>query len=49
MARIIKVTKEKAMQERTWEAGDKRVKRLEKLKEENQKRPNILKKEKGDN
>ena len=43
MARIIKVTKEKAMIERAREAGDKRIKRLEKLKEENQKRAQHIK------
>ena len=43
MARTIKVTKEKAMQERAWEAGDKRIKRLKKLKEENQKRAQHIK------
>ena len=46
MARTIKVTKEKVMQERAWEAGDKRVKRLEKLKEENQKRAQCIKERK---
>ena len=35
MARTVKVTKEKAMQERAQEAGDKKIKRLEKLREEN--------------
>ena len=35
MARTVKVTKEKAMKERAWEAGDKTIKRLEKLREEN--------------
>ena len=34
----VKVTKEKAMQERAWEARDKKIKRLEKLREENQMR-----------
>ena len=43
MARTIKVTKEKAMQERAWEARDKRIKRLKKLKEENQKRAQCIK------
>ena len=43
MARTIKVTKEKAMQERAWEAGDKRIERLKKLKEENQKRAQHIK------
>ena len=46
MARTIKVTKEKVMQERAWEARDKRVKRLEKLKEENQKRAQHIKERK---
>ena len=36
MARMVKVTKEKAMQERAQEVGDKKIKRLEKLREENQ-------------
>ena len=38
--------KEKAMMERAREAGDKRIKRLEKLKEENQKRPQCIKERK---
>ena len=46
MARTIKVTKEKAMQERAREARDKRIKRLEKLKEENQKRAQCIKERK---
>ena len=46
MARTIKVTKEKVMQERAREAGDKRIKRLEKLKEENQKRAQCIKERK---
>ena len=46
MARIIKVTKEKAMMERAREAGDRRIKRLEKLREENQKRAQRIKKRK---
>ena len=43
MARTIKVTEEKAMQERAWEARDKRIERLKKLKEENQKRAQHIK------
>ena len=43
MARNIKVTKEKAMQERVQEAGDKRIQRLKKVKEENQKRAQCIK------
>ena len=43
MARIIKVTKEKVMQERAREARDKRIKRLGKLKEENQNRAQCIK------
>ena len=39
MARTVKVTKEKAMKERAREAGDKKIKRLEKLREENKMRP----------
>ena len=35
MARTVKVSKEKAMQERAREAGDKKIKRLNKLREEN--------------
>ena len=35
MARMVKVTKEKVMKERAREAGDKKIKRLEKLREEN--------------
>ena len=46
MTRTIKVMKEKAMQERAREAGDKRIKRLEKLKEENQKRAQHIKERK---
>ena len=46
MVRIIKFTKEKAMRERVREAGDKRIKRLEKLKEENQKRAQRIKEQK---
>ena len=46
MARIIKVTKEKAMMERAREVGDKRIKRLEKLREENQKRAPRIKERK---
>ena len=38
MARMVKVSKEKAMQERARESGDKRIERMEKLKEENQMR-----------
>ena len=38
MARTVKVTKEKAMKERAWEARDKKIKRLEKLREENKMR-----------
>ena len=47
MARTIKITKEKVMQERVKEAGDKKVKRLEKLKEENQMRAQHIKERKG--
>ena len=43
MASTIEVTKEKAMQESAIEARDKRIKRLEKLKEENQKRAQCIK------
>ena len=46
MARTIKVTKEKVMQERAREARDKRIKRLKKLKEENQKRAQCIKERK---
>ena len=46
MARTMKVMKEKAMMERAREAGDKRIKRLEKLKEENQKRAQCIKERK---
>ena len=46
MARTIKVTKEKVMQERAQEAEDKRIKRLEKLKEENRKRAQCIKERK---
>ena len=35
---MVKVTKEKVMKERAQEAGDKKIKRLEKLREENQMR-----------
>ena len=35
MARMIKVSKEKAMQERAQEARDKRIERMERLREEN--------------
>ena len=46
MARTIKVTKEKVMQERAREDRDERIKRLEKLKEENQKRAQRIKERK---
>ena len=46
MARIIIVTKEKVMMERAREVGDKRIKRLEKLREENQKRAQQIKERK---
>ena len=46
MARTIKVTKEKAMMEMSREARDKKIKRLEKLKEENQKRAQCIKERK---
>ena len=38
MARTVKVTKEKAMRERAWEAGDKKMEKLKKLREENRER-----------
>ena len=38
MARTVKVTKEKVMKERAWEAGDKKMKKLKKLREENKER-----------
>ena len=42
MARTVKVTKEKAMKERAWEARDKKIKRLEKLREENKMRAQCI-------
>ena len=38
MARTVKVMKEKPMKERAQEAGDKKIKKLEKLREENKMR-----------
>ena len=38
MARKVKVSKEKAMRERVWEAGDKKMEKLKKLRQENRKR-----------
>ena len=38
MARTVKVSKEKAKQERAREAGDKKLADMKKLREENQKR-----------
>ena len=42
MARTVKVTKEKAMKERAREARDKKIKRLEKLREENKMRAQCI-------
>ena len=42
MARTVKVTKEKVMKERAWEAGDKKIKKLEKLREENKMRAQCI-------
>ena len=38
MARTVKVIKEKAMRERAWEVGDKKMEKLKKLREENRER-----------
>ena len=38
MARTVKVTKEKVMRERAQEAGDKKMEKLERLREENRER-----------
>ena len=47
MARTVKVTKEKAMEERAWEARDKKIIRLEKLREENKMRAQCINERKG--
>ena len=43
MARMVKVSKEKAKKERAREAGDKKVADMRKLREENQKRAESIK------
>ena len=35
---MVKVSKEKAMRERAWEAGDKKMEKLKKLRKENRER-----------
>ena len=42
MARTVKVMKEKAMKERAQEARDKKIKKLEKLREENKMRAQCI-------
>ena len=46
MSRTVKVTKEKVIKERAWEARDKKIKRLEKLREENKMRAQHIKERK---
>ena len=38
---MVKVTKEKVMRERAQEAGDKKMERFKKLREENRERANV--------
>ena len=49
MARTVKVSKEKAMQERAREAGDEKIKRMERLREKNQMRAQGIKKRRENN
>ena len=44
---MVKVSKEKVMRERAWEAGDKEIEKLKKLRKENRERAKCISKRKN--